>query len=128
MLFCSLPENYGGLSLDNFTVSSSEIIIQCCSQDLKRRGEFYLKLSNHANLSDFAFFVYIENSPSPWNVRGEFHTKRVNPPIPPPGCNTDHSSCQSAISGGRSIVHCSSIRLVNYLTENAESWVRQLRR
>ena len=66
MLFGSLSENNGGLSLDNFTVSSSEIIIH-----------------------------------------------RVN-------------RLFSDISG-RSIVRFSSIRLANYFTENADSWVRKLR-
>ena len=67
MLFSSLWENNGGLSLNNFTVSSSEIII------------------HRAN--------------------------RLFPDI-----------------SGRSIVHYLSIRLANYLAENAESWVRKLRR
>ena len=67
MLFGSLSENNGGLSLDNFSVSSSEIIIH-----------------------------------------------RVNRLFP------DISR--------RSIVRYSLIRLANYLTENAESWVRKLRR
>ena len=65
MLFGSLSENNGGLSLDNFTVSSNEIII------------------HRAN--------------------------RLFPDI-----------------SGNSIVCFSSIRLANYLTENAESWVQKL--
>ena len=67
MLFGSLSENNGGFSLDNFTVSSSEIIIH-----------------------------------------------RAN-------------RLSSDISGN-SIVRYSSIRLAKYSTENAESWVRKLRR
>ena len=67
MLFGSLSENNGGLLLDNFTVSSSEIIIH--------RGRLLF--------SDIS---------------------------------------------GNSIVSYSSIRLAKYLTENAESWIRKLRR
>ena len=67
MLFGSLSENNGGLSLDNFTVSSSEITIHRADRQF----------------SDIS---------------------------------------------GRSIVCYSSVRLANYLTENAESWVRKLRR
>ena len=67
MFFGSLSENNGGLSLDNFTVSSSEIIIRCADRQF-------------SNIS------------------------------------------------GRSVVCYSSVRLADYLTENAESWVRKLRR
>ena len=67
MFFDSLSENNGGLSLDNFSVSSSEIIICRANQQF----------------SDIA---------------------------------------------GNSIVRYPSIRLANYLTENAKSWIRKVRR
>ena len=64
MLFRSLSENNGGLSLDNFTASNSEHIIH-------RANRLFSDIS------------------------------------------------------GRSIFRYSSIRLANYLTDNAESWVRK---
>ena len=67
MLLGSLSENNDGLSLNNFTVSGSEIIIH-------------------------------------------------------------HADRQFSDISGRSIVFYSSVRLAKYLTENAESYVRKLRR